>query len=128
MSDPTTAQDFLDAVTEVLDSLGSTKSVRVIAYAALDANNPGAGRTQTPTDYSVEAIIYDYDDKYVDGSTIQQGDRAAVLSIDPLDSSVVELIKPNAKLVDGSTIYAIVDVKATEIAGEKVALFLQLRG
>ena len=127
MSDATTAQDFLDAVTDALVDLGTTRKVRAVAYAALDTSNPGAGRTQTPTDHNVEAIIHDYQDKYVDGSTIQEGDKKAILSIDPLDSAVVELIKPNAKLVDGSTVYTIVHVQSVEVAGEKIVTFLQLR-
>ena len=128
MSDALSSQDFLDAVTDVIAVLGSTRKVRVVAYAALDTGNPGAGRVQTPTDHDVEAAIYDYNDKYVDGAAILQGDKIAVLSIDPLASAVVELVKPDAKLVDGSAVYTIVSVKATEVAGEKVALLLQLRG
>jgi molybdopterin-binding protein len=127
MAEANTAQDFLDAIVEVLADLGSTRKVRVVAYGSIDANDPGAGRAQTPTDHSVEAIIYAYDDQFIDGSTIQEGDLAAIIDIDSLETSVISLIKSNAKLVDGSTIYAIIRATSVEVAGEKVAMMLQLR-
>ena len=127
MSDPVTAQDFLDAIEDTLADLGSTREVRVVAYGAINASDPGAGRAQTSTDYEVEALIYDFADDYVDGTTVEQGDRQAIIDLDPLETSVISLIKSDAKIVDGSIIYTIVNVQSVEVAGEKVAMILQLR-
>lgn len=128
MGDPTNAQDFLDAIEDVMADLGATRKVRVVAYGSLDENNPGAGASKTLTDYDVEALIYAFDESYVDGTTVQHGDQGAIIDIDSLSSSVISLIKSNAKLVDGSTIYTIVNVDSIEAAGEKIAILLHLRG
>ena len=128
MSEAVTAQDFLDAITDVLADLGTTRTVRITTRGALNPSNPGAGPSLSTDDYSVEAILYDYMDSQIDGSTIQTGDRVAVLSIDPLTSGVIDTILPNAKLIDGSTVYTIVRTSPVEVAGEKVTVFLQIRG
>ena len=127
MGEPTTAQDYLDAIACVMEDLGTTRQVRIVTYGSLDVNNPGAGKPQSTTDYNVESLIYDYEDKYVDGATVQHGDRVAVIDIDPLETSVISLIKSDAKLVDGSTIYTILNVMSVEVAGEKVTIMLHLR-
>lgn len=128
MGDPTNAQDFLDAIEDIMADLGATRKVRVVAYGSIDENNPGAGAPKTLTDYNVEALIYSFDERYIDGTTVKHGDHGAVIDIDSLESSVISLIKPNAKLVDGTTVYTILRVDSVETAGEIVAILLHLRG
>jgi hypothetical protein len=127
MSESTTAQDFLDAIVDMLSELGISRKVRLVTYGSLDANNPGAGRTQTPTDYTVPAILYDYADYQIDGTTIQDGDRLAIVDIGSLSASVIDEILPNTKLVDGTTIYTIVRVTSAEVVGKKIVVILQIR-
>ena len=127
MAEVTTAQDFLDAAADAMADFGTTRKVRIVAYGSINTSDPGAGRAQTPTDYNVEAIITTYTDQFGDSSTIQEGDMAAIICVDSLETNVISLIKSNAKLVDGSTIYAIVRATSVEVAGEIVVMILQLR-
>jgi hypothetical protein len=127
MGSPTTAQDFLDAVEDVLDDLGDTRVVRITTYGVIDPADPGAGPSVSTTDYNVDAVLYDYQDRQIDGTAIQQGDRQAVLAVDSLSSAVIAAILPGAKLVDGSTVYSIVRASPVEVAGETVTIFLQIR-
>jgi hypothetical protein len=128
MGDISIAQDILEGVTDALADLGNTKKTRTVSVGPLVPGNPGAGGTQTVTDTDVEAIISDYDERYVDGSTVREGDRQAILSIGPLSAAQIAAIKPGARLVDGAQVYSVVRTKLPEVAGTPVVAILQLRG
>jgi hypothetical protein len=128
MGDMTIAQDLLDGVADALADLGSTRQVRIITRGALTPGDPGAGGAQTVVDVNVEAVVAGYDEKYVDGTTIQVGDRLAILSIGPLSTAQVAALKPGARLIDGIQVYSVVAANIPEAAGTPVVAVLQLRG
>lgn len=128
MGDLLIAQDLLDGVTDALGDLGATRQVRIITRGALTPGNPGAGGSQSVEDVDVEALIYGYDEKYIDGTAIQTGDRQCLLSIGPLTTAQIEAIRPGSRIVDGSNVYSIVNANMIEAAGVPVTAIVQLRG
>lgn len=128
MGDVNLAQDLLDGVTDALDDVGDTRTMRIITEGLLNISDPGAGRPRTSEDFPVEAFLYDYKDEYIDGKVVLKGDRKALLSIDPLTSAQISGIKQGAKLIDGSDTYTVVSTEKVETAGVTVTIILQIRG
>jgi hypothetical protein len=128
MGDTSIAQDILNGVTDALADLGDTRILRIFTEGALDPNDPGAGVPLTPENFSVEALLYEYEDSYIDDKVILMGDRKAILSIDPLTSGQISGIKQGAKLIDGSDVWTVVSTERIEVAGIIVTIILQIRG
>lgn len=128
MGDVSIAQDLLDGVADALADVGDTRTMRIITEGSLNLSDPGAGKPRTPEDFLVEALLYDYEDDYIDGTTILAGDRQALLSVEPLTSGQISGIKQGAKLIDGSEIYSVISTNKIETAGIIVTIILQIRG
>lgn len=128
MGDTSIAQDILEGVADALDAVGDTRTMRIITEGALDINDPGAGRPRTPEEFGVEAFLYDYEDEYINGTSILKGDRKAILSIEPLTAAQISGIKQGAKLIDGSDIYTVEGTEGIETAGITVTIILHVRG
>lgn len=128
MGDLSIAQDLLDGVVDALGDLGDTRTVRIVTEGALDIGDPGAGRPKTNEDVPVEALLYDFEDEYIDGTTVLKGDRKAIISIEPLTVAQVAGIEQGAKLIDGSDIYTIEGTNEIEVAGTPVTIILHVRG
>jgi hypothetical protein len=128
MGDLTIAQDILEGVADALADLGTTRQVRVTAFGALTPGDPGAGGAPVDTDFDVEAVVADYEEKYVDGAVIRAGDRQAVLSIGPLSAAQIAALAPGAKLLDGPSVYSVVSANVPEVAGVPVVAILHVRG
>lgn len=128
MGDTSIAQDIIDGVADALGDLGDTRTVRILTEGALTPGDPGAGKPRTPEDVSVEALLYDYEDRYVDETVILRGDRRAILSIGPLSVAQIDGIKQGSKLIDGADVYTVVNKGEIEVAGLTVTMILQIRG
>jgi hypothetical protein len=128
MGDISIANDLLSGVTDALADLGSTRTVRITTFGALTPGAPGAGGTPTDEDISVEALLYDFEDKYINNTSILKGDRKAILSIEPLSVAQVNAIKQGVKLIDGTDVYTVVKASPIEVAGTSVTIILHIRG
>lgn len=128
MGDVTIAQDLIEGVTDALADLGDTRQVRIVSEGVLDPLNPGAGKPRTTTDTDVEALLYDYEDRYINGASVLEGDRQAIIDIAPLTGAQVAALEPGNFLIDGSKIYSIVRATPIEAAGITVTVVLQIRG
>ena len=127
MGDTTIAADILEGVADALADVGTTRTLRIITAGSLNPSNPGAGPSQSTSDVSVEAIITDYEEKYIDGTTVLDGDKQAVIDLSTLSSVQIDGIRPGNFLVDGSIIYNIMRPKKYEVAGVPVAVVVQMR-
>jgi hypothetical protein len=128
MGDTSIAQDILDGVTDALADLGDTRTVRIFTEGSLDPGDPGAGRPKTPEDVPVEALLYDFEDEYVDGKTVLKGDRNALIDIGQLSAAQLSGIEQGSLLIDGSDNWTVVGKVEVEAAGVTVAVILHVRG
>ena len=103
----------------LLTRFGTAATVKVYGGTAYD---PATGTT-TPTyaDVATTAAVFDYDQKYIDGTLILAGDKRAYLA--PAHAA-----KQGDKLAWQSVDYTVVAVKAIAPAGVVVLYEAQLRG
>lgn len=86
------------------------------------AYNPATGTaTSTYTDYATTAAVFDYAQRYIDGTLIKQGDKQAYCA------PGVEPVQGDRFTWNGAT-YTIVAVKPVSPAGVPVLFEAQLRG
>lgn len=128
MGDLSIAQDLLEGVAEALAEVGDTRTFRIITVAPIDSNDPGAAPVETPENVSVEALLFNFDKRYMPEANITEGGVMALLSIEPFSDAQVEAITPGNFLVDGSKIYDIVKTNPIEAAGVIVTVIVQLKG
>lgn len=128
MGDPSIAADILAGVTDALADLGDTRTVRIFTEGALTPGDPGAGKPRTPENIPVEALLYDFEDYFSDGTTVKRGDRKAILSLEPLSVAQIESIQQGSFLIDGSDTYTIISTGEVEVAGLTVTMILHIRG
>lgn len=128
MGDTSIAQDILEGVADALGDLGTTRIVRVFTEGALNPSDPGAGKPRTPENIDVEALLYDYEDSYINGTSILSGDRKAILSLEPLSLAQINAIQQGSFLIDGTDTYTIVNTGKIEVAGVTVTMVVQIRG
>lgn len=127
MGNLTIPADLRDGVEEVLQELGHTINLRVSSGGVLDVNNPGAGQSpQIDTLYPFEGFIYMYDDYYVDGTTVQRGDRLCLVDLKGLPEDLLPEVGND--IVDGTSVYNVVATNLPEASGIPVIAILQLRG
>ena len=128
MGDLSIAQDLLDGVVDAMADLGTTRTFRIITVEAIDPDNPGAAPVETPENVSVEALLFDFDKKYMPEANVTEGGLMALLSIEPFSDAQVSAIVPGNFLVDGSKVYDIVRTNPIEVAGVTVTVIVQLKG
>jgi hypothetical protein len=128
MGDASIAQDLIEGVTDALADLGGTRTVQIYTEGALNPINPGAGKPKIAEDLSVEALLYDYEDSYIDGQTVLRGDRKAIIDIAQLTPTQLSGVAQGAVLIDGSDRYTVVGTSTIEVAGVTVTIILQIRG
>ena len=128
MGDVTIAQDLLDGVADALADLGDTRTFRIITAGAIDPNDPGAEPSETTENVSVEAILFNFDERYMPGANVLEGGLLALLSIKDFTAAQVGALEPGNFLIDGTTVYTIVRDQPIEAAGIVVTAILQLRG
>lgn len=126
MGDTSIAQDILDGVTDALADLGTTRTFRMVAYGSVNPSSPGVAPTETTTDADVEAILFDFDIKWMPDSSVKKGKTLAMIDINGFTAAQLAGLKPGSFLVDGSTEHTIAKVRKIEVAGILVAVILQL--
>ncbi len=74
------AEEIADAFEgDLLPAVLSSKT-----YGERDPNNPTGGIPSTSTDYPTEGIVTGYAERFIDGTTIREGDRRVTLLGKPL--------------------------------------------
>ena len=128
MPDESIAADLIDAVSDVLGDLGGVRTFRIVTRSALDIDNPGAAPTVTNEDLTIDAVLFDFDEKYMSKANVVEGDMMAIISIENFTDLQKSKVEPGNFLIDGTKIYSIVLVKPIEAAGIDVTYILQLKG
>lgn len=104
-----------DNIASLILSLGRTVAIRTVTDSG-EAWDPSRTAADTPA----IAAIFDYKAVETDGSIIQADDREAYVSAD------YELTKQD-KIVDGSLVYQIVNLRLLQPGNEKFLYIAQLR-
>src|SRR5581483_1663436 len=99
-------------VSALMTDYGRAMSLRRVAPGSYDPAT-GAVGSPTTTDYTGKGRLGDYSDRVIDGAMIKQGDRRCTLVLD--NSAIVPSV--NDRLVVGSDVYVVVNVKTREIGG-----------
>ncbi len=128
MGDVSIAQDLLDGVVDAMAEVGSTRTLRLISVDPINPLDPGAAPIETNDDVSIEALLFDFDKRYMSEANITEGGVMALLSVEPLTDAQVVAIVPGNVLIDGSRNYKIVRANPIEAAGITVTVIVQLKG
>jgi len=121
MGDTTIAQDILEGVKELLAELGSTRILRVITKTEDPENSTNV--LSVNTDVDNETYFYDYESKYINGTTVKEGDKQALIDLLTFgqDPKLIDCI------IDGTEVWKVIKVFPTEIAGIGAVVVLQIR-
>lgn len=128
MGDLTIAQDLIDGVQDVMSVVGDTRTLRMLVDSPRDPLNPGAAPTRTPTDFNLEAFLFDFDESYFQGANSVDGDMMAIIDINTLSGAERESVDVGNQIIDGSNTYEVTAVNKIEFAGVAVTYVLQLKG
>ena len=121
MGDTTIAQDILEGVKELLAELGSTRILRVITKTEDPENSTNV--LSVNTDVDNETYFYDYESKYINGTTVKEGDKQALIDLLTFgqDPKSIDCI------IDGTEVWKVIKTFPTEIAGIGAVVVLQIR-
>lgn len=106
--------------------MGSGLLSATLTKVTIGARTPGSytsGPSVSTTNHTCRGVISDYDERQIDGSLVQRGDRRVLLLGGSLPSSVVPA--PNDEVTIEGTKYSIVNVRR-DPAGASYTL--QVRG
>ena len=118
------SDDIITAIVDVLDVVGNPLLLNYNTEGVLDPLDPGAGKTKTPVSVSVDGILVDYEDSFIDGTIVKKGDRLAILSVACLEIAVEQ----GMFIEDDSRTYKIIHAEKPQIAGSTVVVYAQVRG
>lgn len=131
MGDTSIATDLRAGIEEIVAELGKTCTLRRNeGTVPVDQNKDWLGKQAINQDYAAEVLIEDYTHREVDGSTIQTGDKKALVSLNdlaitPKTTDQFFDIYPVPDPPVGK--WEIVSVKLPEVAGVALSAELQLR-
>jgi hypothetical protein len=114
--------DEADILLGVLTSWG--KSIKLRTRSRTPYDEATGDVTETATDTTIRGAFLNFRDSLIDGQTIRRGDRRVIL---PGRDLAVEPQPEVNQIVDGTTVYQVVDVKRHEARGDVVAYTLQVR-
>lgn len=117
---------FYDELAEVADELlaeyGQACQLGVVTTGAYDPETGGASTSSAY--YQVTAALFDYPQKFIDGTMILMGDKRALVSPVGLTAEP----KPGHTLTDAAgAVFTVINAKATAPAGTVVLWTLQVR-
>lgn len=127
MGDTSIAQDILDGVADALGDAGDTRTLRIVNYGSIDPNDPGAAPTVTNDDTPLAALLFDFDEKYMPGANIVDGDTMSIIDLSVLSEAQKTVLAPGTKLIDSNVNYDIIKINPIEFAGILCAVILQLK-
>jgi len=117
-------EDFITAIMDVLDEVGDTLTIKYHTEGALDENDPGAGKPQTEVTATPEGILVVFDESFMEGTEVEQGDRIAIISVAGLS---FEITQGMFVIAEGKE-YRIVHANSPQVSGGTVVVFAQVRG
>lgn len=114
--------ELAEVADELLAEYGQTCSLGVVTTGAYD---PATGTASiTSAAHTVTAALFDYPQKFIDGTMILVGDKRALVSPVGLTAEP----KPGHTLTDAAgAAYSVINAKATAPAGTAVLWTLQVR-
>lgn len=126
MGDLSIADDIIDGVKSALADVGETSVITIISDQVVDVDNPGATPDQTQTDIPLEAFLFEYDEHYMPGTSVEQGKTLCLLDLSTLTDEQIASISIGNYLSDGTTQYTINNTNPIVVAGKTVTTILQL--
>jgi len=81
VSDLTISADIISGIKDAMSDLGSVLRLRIATYGNMDLDNPGADLSQSYTDVDFEGLVFDFDEKYLPGTTVVEGDKMVLVLI-----------------------------------------------
>lgn len=94
MSDLTLASDIILGIEEAMRDAGWSMLLRSIQRGSIDQNNPGAAPTDISVDTAFDGLVFDFDEKYMPGSTVLDGNMMVLVSVDGMSESLIQTIAP----------------------------------
>lgn len=128
MSDPTISADIVSGISDAMGDIGWMMKVRSIEYGSVDLNNPGASTSEVVVDTDFSGLLFDFDEKYMPGSTVLEGDKMALISVENMTVDKIDGIKAGNYIIDGSEIYSIIKTAPIRVAGSTVVVIAQIKG
>lgn len=94
--------------------------------AAPDPTMPWRGGANTPTDQTVDAVFLDYEQKYIDGTTIRTGDQRVFM---PATDTSGAAIAPevDSLVIRGTEVWRVVRPRPLAPGSQMVMFELQVR-
>lgn len=128
MSDVTLATDIILGIEEAMRDAGWLLKLRSIEYGQVDPNNPGAPTSETTVDTDFNGLVFDFDEKYLPGTTVVEGDKMVLVSVEGMAVDKVKSVKAGNYIIDGSEIYSIIKTAPIRVAGSTVVVIAQVKG
>lgn len=112
--------DAAQSANEALLELGVAATIT--KYAQGEYNRDTGGYTSTPTEYPVQAVVFPYSDRLIDGTTVLRGDERAYIA-----PAGAPDIKATDTLTIGGRVWTVINAKTLAPAGTVVLIELQVR-
>lgn len=114
--------DIAAVADELLEEFGATCTLGVVTVGAYNTTTGSAASTSTPT--SITAALFDFPQRFIDGTTILVGDKRALISTAGLATAP----KAADTLTDSlGAVYRVINAKAIAPAGTPVLYIAQVR-
>lgn len=127
MGDIYVAQELLDTVQEVIADHGWEMTLRRKTYSAIDENDPGAAPTESIFDTLFDGFSYEIESKYVNGTSVLEGDKVLLMDLTDLTTEEIDGISPGNFILDGSESYNIIKSRVYKSNGTPLTVMAQLR-
>ena len=108
---------------QLLTKYGQECTLTVITQGDYDPDT--ATNATTSTDYTVDAAVFDYPVRDIDGTLVRQGDKKVLVSAHGL---AVRPLPSHTFTDAASNVYTVIEAKPTAPAGTVVLWTLQVRG
>lgn len=128
MSDNTLATDIILGIEEAMRDAGWGLVLRSVEYAQVDPDNPGAATSETTVDTDFDGLVFDFDEKYLPGTTVVEGDKMVLVSVEGMTVDKIASIKAGNYIIDGSEIYSIIKTAPIRVAVATVVVIAQVKG
>ncbi len=110
---------------KLLKDHGQNLTLRIFSLGSFDTATLTQARTNT--DYTVKTYLYDYTPNMIDGTSVLQGDRRAVLDSKTSTGTNTPEPKANDKIVGDGDAVNIVKVQKILSNGQVMCYLLQVR-
>ncbi len=120
------ADEFRSGSLEVLTAFGGDRPVAMVLRQLTPGTyDPATGGAPTPTtaDYGVIGSLIEYNDIYVNGTTILRQDRRC--NISAVGMTVVP--RNEDRIIADGVAYAVINVKTKEVSGTPINYVMQVR-